>query len=175
MDPTRSVDAERLRRDIEATRASITGTMGELRRKVGESMQWQTYVERHPAPVLVGAAVAGLVVGRRLARMRGGNSHAAWTAPEIGPASPVLSSARFVTVKSDRLGAVTASWQRLGSRVEALANRVIDEVADAAERAIVPALVGGIEALLEGGRRSRRGAPAGPRNGGDPAPAGEGG
>jgi hypothetical protein len=80
-----------------------------------------------------------------------------------------------VTVKSDRLGAVTASWQRLGSRVEALANRVIDEVADAAERAIVPALVGGIEALLEGGRRSRRGAPAGPRNGGDPAPAGEGG
>jgi hypothetical protein len=38
--------------------------------------------------------------------------------------------------------------------VEALANRVIDEVAEAAERIVVPALVHGVETLLEGGRRS---------------------
>jgi hypothetical protein len=156
MDPTRSVDTERLRRDVDATRASIAGTVGELRRKVGETMQWQTYVERHPAPILAGAALLGLVVGRRLARRRGGNDAgpgSQWTAGETGTASPVLSSARFVTVAAaDRLGAVSASWQRLGSRVEALANRVIDEVADAAERVVVPALVHGVETLLEGRR-----------------------
>jgi hypothetical protein len=165
MDPARSVDPEHLRREIDATRASITRTVGELRRKVGETMQWQTYVERHPAPILVGAALVGALVGRRLARgiagNTAGNGHDAWTAGDAGTASPVLSSTRFVTVKADRLGAVSASWQRLGARVEALANRVIDEVADAAERAIVPALVGGVEVLLEGrGRRvPRDGAP----------------
>ena len=73
MDPERSVDSERLRRDIDATRASITRTAGELRRKVGETMQWQTYVERYPAPVFVGAALVGLLVGRRLARGFAGN------------------------------------------------------------------------------------------------------
>lgn len=120
-------------------------------------MQWQTYVERYPAPVFVGAALVGLLVGRRLARGFAGNGQE-WAPGDAGTASPVLSSTRFVTVQADRLGAVRASWQRLGSRVETLANRVIDEMADAAERAIVPALVGGVQALLEG-RRAPRGAP----------------
>jgi hypothetical protein len=49
----------------------------------------------------------------------------------------------------DRLLAVTASWQRLGSRMEGLVNRIIDDVADATERALVPALVAGVEAFLD--------------------------
>jgi hypothetical protein len=163
VDPARGVDAERLRRDVDATRAAIAGTVGELRQKVGETMKWQTYVERHPAPILVGAALVGLIVGRRFARRSVGNE-LEWTAGEANTVPPVVSSARFVTVGADRLGAVNASWQRLGSRVEALANRVIDEMADAAERVIVPALVGGVEALLEG-RRTSRNAPAGPPDG----------
>jgi hypothetical protein len=162
MDSARGIDAERLRRDVDATRAAIAGTVGELRQKVGETMKWQTYVERHPTPILVGAALVGLIVGRRFARRSVGND-AEWTPSEAGTVSPVLSSARFVTVKADRLGAVSASWQRLGSRVEALANRVIDEMADAAERVIVPALVGGVEALLEG--RAPRRAAASPSDG----------
>ena len=162
MDSARGIDAERLRRDVDATRAAIAGTVGELRQKVGETMKWQTYVERHPTPILVGAALVGLVVGRRFARRSVGHD-AEWTPSEAGTVSPVLSSARFVTVKADRLGAVSASWQRLGSRVEALANRVIDEMADAAERVIVPALVGGVEALLEG--RAPRRAAASPSDG----------
>jgi hypothetical protein len=162
MDSTRDVDTERLRRDIDATRASITGTVDELRQKVGESMQWQTYVERHPTPLLVGAAVVGLLVGRRLARRFTGDGQE-WTAgAESNPVAPALSSARFVTVTPDRLGALTASWQRLGSRVETLANRVIDEVADAAERIVVPALVHSVEKLLEG-RRPNAGTTTGPR------------
>jgi hypothetical protein len=127
-------------------------------------MKWQTYVERHPAPILAGVALLGLLVGRRLARRFGGNgsgNESQWTVGETTAPSPVLSSARFVTVTPDRLGVVSASWQKLGSRVEALANRVIDEVSDAAERVIVPALVRGVETLLEG-RRPYSGASTGP-------------
>ena len=68
-------------------------------------MQWQTYVERYPAPVFVGAALVGLLVGRRLARGFAGNGQRV-DAGRRGTASPVLSSTRFVTVQADRLGAV---------------------------------------------------------------------
>ena len=69
MDPEeRGVDTDRLRRDIEATRASLSGTVGELRRKAGEAMHWQTYVERYPVPILAASALLGLTVGRRMAR-----------------------------------------------------------------------------------------------------------
>jgi hypothetical protein len=50
----------------------------------------------------------------------------------------------------ERFAAANASWQRLASRIEGLVNRVIDDVADAAERALVPALVGGVQAFLDG-------------------------
>jgi hypothetical protein len=50
----------------------------------------------------------------------------------------------------DHRAAITASWQRLGSRIEGLVNRMIDDVASAAERALVPALVAGVEAFIEG-------------------------
>jgi hypothetical protein len=164
MDPARSVDTARLRRDIDATRASITGTVHELRRKVGETMQWETYVERHPGPVLVGAALVGLFVGRRIARGLRGNDHPGngpWTAGEASLA-PALGSGHGATGAA-RLTAAGASWQRLGSRVEALVNRLIDEVADASERVIVPGLVGAVETLLEG-RRTERRTPAPPRD-----------
>jgi hypothetical protein len=129
MDTARGVEIDRLRHDIDTTRASIAETVGEVRQKVGEAMQWQTYVDRHPAPVL--AAFLGVVVGRRLAR------RLATSGPRLGPGQPFGPAA-------------TATWHRLGSRVEALVNRVIDEVADATERVLVPALVGGVQALLAG-------------------------
>ena len=157
MDPARGVDTDRLCRDIDATRASISKTAGELRRKVGEAMQWQTYVERHPAPILAGVALVGLVVGRRIARgltTDGGRGPGRlWMAGAAGAAgidAVALIPARLETPKADHLRAVSASWQKLGSRVEGLVNRVIDEVADATERALVPALVGGVQAFFEG-------------------------
>jgi hypothetical protein len=128
MDPA-GVNTDRLRRDIDATRVSISETVSELRQKVGEALKWQTCLERHPTPILTGAVLVGLVVGRQIASGLRVNGR-----PGPGPT-------RFM--------AVSAPWQKLGSRAEGLVNRVIDEVADAAERALVPALVGSVQTLLE--------------------------
>lgn len=122
-------------------------------------MQWQTYVERYPAQILGGAALLGLVVGRRVARglkTNGSRSTTGrhWTSSAAGMDAVTRLPARVEASGGERFAAVTASWGRLGSRVEGLVNRVIDDVADAAERALVPALIGGVQALL--GRQDAR-------------------
>jgi hypothetical protein len=169
MDSTRSVDIERLRQDIDRTRTDIAQTTGELRRKAGEAMQWQTYVERYPGPMLGAAALLGLAIGRRIARgISGGAARDRghgyqWTSAAAGMDSVTRIPARAET-GGDRFAAASASWQRLAARIEGLVNKVIDDVADAAERALVPALVGGVQAFLDGrGTRpaSRPGSPAG--------------
>ena len=152
MDSQRSVDIDRLRRDIEATRASISRTAGELRWKAGEAMQWQTYVERYPATILGVAALLGVAVGRRIARgiQSNGQQHGngpQWTSAAAGMDTVARIPARLEP-QAKHLVAVTASWQKLGSRIEGLVNRMIDDVADAAERVIVPALVAGVEDFL---------------------------
>jgi len=153
MDSARSVDIDRLRRDIEATRASISRTAGVLRWKAGEAMQWQTYVERYPAPILAAVTLLGIAVGRRIARGFNGNAYRGngrqWTSAAAGMDLAARPPARLDPPGADRFAAVTASWQRLGSRVEGLANRVIDDVADVAKRVLVPALLGGIQAFFE--------------------------
>jgi hypothetical protein len=113
---------------------SLSETAGELRQKVGKAMQWQTYVERHPAPILGTVALLGFTVGRRLAQSLMGGSPAAARLQSAGDPVP------------------SVSLQKLDSRVEALVNRVIDELADAAERTLVPALVVGLQALFQGRR-----------------------
>lgn len=155
MDPKRSLEIDRLRSEMEATRASISRTASELRWKAGEAMQWQTYVRRHPVPILAAAALVGLAVGRRIARglnatPQHGGGHV-WTSAAAGMDTIARLPGRQ-EFGDPRHAAVTASWQRVGSRVEALVNRMIDDVADAAERVVVPALVGGVEALLTGRR-----------------------
>ena len=88
MDPKRSLEIDRLRSEIEATRASISRTASELRWKAGEAMQWQTYVRRHPVPILAAAALVGLAVGRRVARgFESGAPHGSghgWTSSAAG-------------------------------------------------------------------------------------------
>jgi hypothetical protein len=120
-------------------------------------MQWQTYVERHPASALAAAALIGVMTGRRLARRFAAEDPAAGYGdlgygpgpPAPGPEYRLAAPARPAAARPDYMASVSASWARLGSRAEALVNRLIDEVADAAERAVVPALVGGIQAVLE--------------------------
>jgi hypothetical protein len=165
MDPARSVDIDRLRRDIDQTRSDIARTTGELRRKAGEAMRWQTYVERHPAATLAAAALLGVALGRRIARGVNGSEDRSrgwgWTSAAAGMDTVTRIPAR-VEAGSDRFAAANASWQRLASRIEGLVNRVIDDVADAAERALVPALVGGVQAFLGAGvtRSAHRTGPA---------------
>jgi hypothetical protein len=154
MDSARSVEIDHLRRDIEATRASISRTAGELRGKAGEAMKWQTYVERYPGTILAVAALLGLAAGRRIARGFTGNGHPAaegeWTPGAAGGMASVARLPARVEADARSVTAVTASWQRLGSRVEGLVNRMIDDVADTVERALVPALVSGVQGLFEG-------------------------
>ena len=175
MDSTeRGLETDRLRRDIEATRASLSGTADELRRKAGEAMKWQTYVERYPVPILAASALVGLAVGRRIGRALHSGDHPAtslqWTAADAVTRIPARLEA---AATSDRFAAVSASWQRLGSRVEGLVNRVIDDVADATERALLPAIVGGVQALFEG--HARRGDGRTARDSGPTAASEEGG
>jgi hypothetical protein len=153
MDSQRSIDIDRLRSDIEATRTSISRTAGELRWKAGEAMQWQTYVERYPAPILAAVALLGVAVGRRIARGFNANDPHGNGRQWTSASADIDSVARIPTrlePRSDRFAAVSASWRKLGSRVEGLVNRAIDDLADAVERALVPALVGGVEAFFEG-------------------------
>src|SRR4029450_452488 len=149
MAPARGVDTDGLRHELEATRMSLSETAGELRQKVGKAMQWQTYVERHPAPILGTVALLGFTVGRRLAQSLMGGA----------PALARLQSA------GDPIKAPSASLQKLDSRVEALVNRVIDEIAERAhpaERPPLPPLVVALQALSEGPRtQDARRPPAG--------------
>ncbi len=115
-------------------------------------MRWQTYVERYPASMLAAAALVGVAVGRRIAR---GTHETAdrghgWGWSSAAGMDTVTRIPARVEPEPGRFTAANASWQRLASRIEGLVNRVIDDVADAAERALVPALVGGVQAFLDG-------------------------
>jgi len=137
-----------LRHDIDETRVSISRTVGDLRRRTDEAMQWQRYITGHPAPALAGAALLGVMVGRRLAR---GMAAPRWPAGSEWEAEAGLPSpARVAPARVRSPSAAAVSCQRLAARVETLINRVIDEVADAAEDAVVPALVGSVRTLLDG-------------------------
>ncbi len=157
MDPARSVDIEDLRRDIDATRASISRTASALRGKAGDAMQWQTYVERYPVSSLLGAVLLGAAVGRRLAREIESERDAGPWVAAAGREAVTRIPARLEAGGSGPTMA-SASWERLGGRVEGLVNRIIDDVADALERAVLPALTGAVEAFLggPGGAPARR-------------------
>ena len=150
MDSPRSVDIDRLHRDIESTRVSISRTASELRGKAGEAMHWQTYLERFPISILGGAALVGVAVGRRIARVRApeGLRPSAWS-PAARVVDAVVTVPAALQSKGERFPHVAASWQRLGGRVEGLVNRMIDDVADATERALMPVLVGAVQGLFE--------------------------
>jgi hypothetical protein len=59
-------DEERrtLREGINSTREEIDTTIGALRGLVDESLDWRSWVRRHPWPALVAASLIGLRLGR---------------------------------------------------------------------------------------------------------------
>jgi hypothetical protein len=142
MDQATDLTLDQIRRDSKATRQRISRAVNALRAEAGKTMHWPTYVARYPLPLLGAAAIASLMLGRRLARAYAG------TRPMADDQQPYS-------------GPASASWHRLGAHIDGLINRILDEVATTIERAVLPAIVGRVETLfsqwgITGAARSHR-------------------
>jgi hypothetical protein len=62
---------EEIRQSIEANRAQLGNAVERLRGEVTRATDWRGHLERHRKEVLIGAAVAGFVVGGGIAAMTG--------------------------------------------------------------------------------------------------------
>jgi len=62
---------EEIRRSIEANRAELGVAVDRLRGEVTRAADWRGHLERHKKQVLIGAAVAGFVLGGGVAAFTG--------------------------------------------------------------------------------------------------------
>jgi hypothetical protein len=62
---------EEIRQSIEANRAELGLAVERLRGEVAKAADWRAHLERHKKEVLVGAVVAGFVLGGGVAAMTG--------------------------------------------------------------------------------------------------------
>jgi len=67
--PTRS--PEEIRRSIETNRAELALSLSRLRGEVAEVADWRKQIARHRKEVVIGAAVAGFVIGGGIAAVGG--------------------------------------------------------------------------------------------------------
>jgi hypothetical protein len=67
--PQRS--AEEIRRSIESNRAELAVSLERLRGEVAEVTDWRKQIMRHQRTVLIGAAVAGFMIGGGFAALGG--------------------------------------------------------------------------------------------------------
>jgi hypothetical protein len=67
--PTRT--PEEIRRSIESNRAELALSLGRLRGEVAEVTDWRKQIQRHRKQVIIGAAVAGFVIGGGIAALGG--------------------------------------------------------------------------------------------------------
>jgi hypothetical protein len=67
--PQRS--AEEIRRSIESNRAELALSLERLRGEVAEVTDWRKQIVRHQRSVLIGAAVAGFMIGGGFAALGG--------------------------------------------------------------------------------------------------------
>jgi hypothetical protein len=177
MDQARAVDKERLRENMEQTRASIRDTVVELRGRVSDAVDWRQHVGRHPAAGLAIAAAAGLLLGRGLAaltmrdgeegeygqpyEMAGYRGAEVYQGESTFAAAPRAARSAFKMAEPALAGARRAvghSVARLGSRAEGILDRLIDEMTDAVESTLVPALIDRFRRLIDIDRRGPRGA-----------------
>ena len=63
--------ADEIRQSIEANRAELGIAVSRLRGEVTRATDWRGQLERHKKEVLIGAAVAGFVLGGGIAAMTG--------------------------------------------------------------------------------------------------------
>jgi hypothetical protein len=62
---------EEIRQSIEANRAELGQAVERLRGEMTKAADWRGHLERHRKEVLIGAAVAGFVLGGGVAAMTG--------------------------------------------------------------------------------------------------------
>ena len=63
--PTRS--PEQIRSSVEETRRELTFSLDDLQGKITELTDWRSQLERNKRPAMIGAAVAGFVIGGGIA------------------------------------------------------------------------------------------------------------
>jgi hypothetical protein len=61
---------DQIRRDVEARRGELAGSVELLRRRFGQLTDWRRQVREHRSELIAGAAIAGFVVGGFLALRR---------------------------------------------------------------------------------------------------------
>lgn len=61
---------EEIRDSIEANRRELVGAVDRLRGEVALAADWRRHIRRHQREVMIGAAVAGFVIGGGLAVFR---------------------------------------------------------------------------------------------------------
>jgi hypothetical protein len=64
--------AAEIRHDIEAARSDLSGSVATLRGRVNELTDWRRQVREHRRELIIGAAVAGFVLGGLIALRRRG-------------------------------------------------------------------------------------------------------
>lgn len=62
---------DEIRRSIEANRADLAVSLDKLRGEVVELTDWRKQIQTHQKQVLIGAAVAGFVIGGGIAAVGG--------------------------------------------------------------------------------------------------------
>ena len=62
---------EEIRASIEANRAELAVSLGRLRGEVAVLTDWRSHLARHQPQIVVGAAVAGFVLGGGIAALGG--------------------------------------------------------------------------------------------------------
>jgi hypothetical protein len=67
--PTRS--PQEIRASIEANREQLGTAIGQLRSEVAVATDWRRQIEAHKKQVLIGAAVAGFLIGGGMAALGG--------------------------------------------------------------------------------------------------------
>jgi Protein of unknown function (DUF3618) len=62
---------EEIRASVEATRQELQYSVNDLQGKINELTNWRAQLARHRREVLIGAAVAGFVIGGGIAAFSG--------------------------------------------------------------------------------------------------------
>lgn len=62
--PQQPRDAEAIRAGIERARQDIEQSVDALRDNVSDTLNWRSFVRRHPGATFAGAVVAGLLIAR---------------------------------------------------------------------------------------------------------------